>query len=102
MSRDIILKDHEGTRYSFDNIKTQGYLDGHSPRVAAAVNWLRNKSVDLFRVKKDQEAIMIRDLADELLAKVDPGVREHAKRHSREYPIILDDETPDFKHLIDE
>ncbi len=39
MSRDTILTEGTGVRYSYDNLKTQGWLDGHSSGLMAAAEF---------------------------------------------------------------
>lgn len=90
MSSDTILKDEQGVRHSYDNIKTQGWLNGQPIGAQAAVNYLREKAVGLFRNGKYDEAIAMQKLATEVLEKVVPGLEDAAKIHEITYPEELD------------
>jgi len=90
MSRDTILKDKDGNRYSYDNLSTQKWLDGHRPGALAVVAWLREKAVDLFRQGKDDAAVQLRKLAEDATKEVIPKLEAQASEHLVEFPIQLE------------
>lgn len=89
MSRDTILKDEEGNLYSFDNLSTQRWLEGHLPGVELAVGLIRDRALKAFAAKKDTEAIALRNLADEILAELTPKVKLRAAEHEKNHPYEL-------------
>lgn len=92
MSRDTILTDGTGVRYSYDNLKTQGWLDGHVSGLMAAAEFLRERAVTLFRDGKDDEATRLRRLAEEMVKGLRPQMEERSREHARNHPIIIEDE----------
>ena len=92
MSRDVILTAEDGTKYSFDNIKTQGWLNGHYSGLDVAANYIKVKAVELFKAGKDEEAVKLRKLAEELVKKLEPDMRSRAERHEREFPMVIADD----------
>lgn len=96
MSRDTILTDAAGTRYSYDHLRTQGYLDGHGSGLDAAAEFLRERAVQLFRDGKDEEATRLRRLSEEMVRELRPQMEERSRCHAREFPIVLagDDSDP--------
>lgn len=86
---DCIMTDEEGTRYSFENIKTQGWLDGHASGLDAAVGWVKERAVDLFRAGKDEAATSMRRLAEEMDRDLRSGMEQRARSHREEFPAIV-------------
>ncbi len=86
MSHDFEFSDEDGQLWSFDNLSTQRYLEGHAPGVEAAAVYLQKKAVDLFMKGKDEEARMLRELAKEIVKEVVPELRRHAEQHEKEFP----------------
>ena len=92
MSRDLILKDDDGVRWSYDNIHTQGWLEGHAPGLDAAVGYLKKRAVALFESGKDEEATTMRKLAEEMHKALRPTMEAAALRHSKEHPTVVEGE----------
>jgi hypothetical protein len=90
MSQDTILKNKNGIRYSFDSIKTQGWLNGHAPGVEMAAKWLRERATMLFNAKKDSEASTLRDLADKMETELVAACHKDATEYSTSHPYVLD------------
>jgi len=90
---DTILTDEDGTRYSMDNIRTLGSLRGHASGLDTAVEWLMERAVTLFREGKIEEATGLRKLSADMLRSLRPTMEERARRHEREFPIVVEDET---------
>lgn len=90
MGRDTILKDDADVSYSYSNLKTQGWLEGQPCGLDAAASFLQERAVDLFRQKKDSEAMSLRSLAEEMVKKLKPDMQKRAELHAKECPIILD------------
>lgn len=89
---DTILTDESDVRYSFDNIRTQGWLNGHASGLSAAVEWLKERAVVLFREGKDESATNLRKLADDMDRALRPVIEQRAKRHEREFPAVIEAE----------
>ena len=89
---DTILVDESDVRYSFDNIRTQGWLRGHSSGLDAAVEWLKERAVVLFREGKDEPARDLRRLADDMARALRPAMEQRAERHAREFPAVVETE----------
>ena len=87
---DTILTDEADVRYSFDNIKTQGWLDGHVSGLDAAVGWLKERAVALFREGKDEAASSLRRTADAMDRALRSDMEQRAKRHSKEFPAVIE------------
>jgi len=87
---DTILTDEDGVRYSFDNIKTQGWLNGHASGLSAATDWLKERAVTLFRDGKDEAATNLRKLADDMQRALLPVMEQRAQRHEREFPYVIE------------
>ncbi len=91
MSRDLILhSDESEERYSYDNICTQHWLEGHAPGLEAGAAWLREKAVELFREGKDSEATAMRRLAEQMLKALKPEMEARAERHGKEHPEVVE------------
>lgn len=89
---DTILTDEADVRYSFNNIRTQGWLNGHASGLKAAVDWLKERAVVLFREGKDESATNLRKLADDMDRALRPVMEQNAKRHEREFPVVIESE----------
>ena len=92
MSRDTILTDEAGVRHSYDNLRTQGWLDGHASGLDAAAEFLRERAVKLFREGKDDEATRLRRLAEEMVKALRPQMERRSKEHAKNHPIVIEDE----------
>jgi hypothetical protein len=92
MSRDTILTDEANVRYSYDHIRTQSYLEGHSPGLDAAAGFLRTKATALFEAGKHDEAIAMQKLAKEMVEKLEPEMEKRAKQHKKDYPEVIESE----------
>jgi hypothetical protein len=90
---DLILKDDDGDRYSFENIRTQGWLEGHTSGLDAAVTWLKERAVTLFRHGKDADAKNLRLLAEDMDRALRTAMEANSKRHEREHPGRVEDES---------
>lgn len=89
---DVILTDDADVRYSYENIRTQGWLDGHPSGLDDAVAWLKERAVRLFREGKDEAATGLRRLADEMRDALYPVMAERAHRHEQEHPAVIERE----------
>lgn len=89
MSRDTILTDDKDVKYSYDNLKTQGWLNGHASGLEAAAEWLGERAVKLFRDGKDDEATRLRRMAEDMVKELRPQMEARAKTHEKEFPIII-------------
>lgn len=96
MGRDLRLVTSDGVPYSYENIRTQGWLDGHRPGIEMAAGWFRERAVELFRCGLDERARELRQLAEtmekELYTKVDLRSAEHRTDHP-EMLVVLDEGT---------
>lgn len=89
---DMILTDESDVRYSFDNICTQGRLDGHASGLSAAVAWIKGRAVGLFQEGKDEAARDLRHLAEDMDRALRPAMEQRAANHAREFPAIIEPE----------
>ncbi len=89
MSRDTIVTDADRVRYSFDNLSTQKWLEGHSAGLDACVEWLNQEALKLFGQRKTNEALAMQKLADLMRDSLRPAMVERAKEHAKEYPYTL-------------
>lgn len=92
MSRDTILRDEDGNRWSLDNLSTQKWLEGHAPGAKKVSEWLREKAVELFTRGEDKAAIEMRTLAEDVLTRLIPEFQKYAERHAQEFPSQLTEE----------
>ena len=90
MSGDTFMKDDEGTVYSYDNLTTSNWLQGHLGGLDACVAYLKKKAVDLFTTGKDSEAVAIRKLAELMDTDLRPGMFKSISDFKAEHP----DEVP--------
>lgn len=86
MSKELHMRGNDGNLYSFENIKTQGWLDGHIPGVEAAQAWLMGKAIEAFRLGNDEEATALRDAARQMPFDLLPPLKAKAQKHKEEYP----------------
>jgi hypothetical protein len=95
MSRDLLLTDKEtGDVYSFSNLSTQKWLEGHYSGLDGCVGWLMSESVELFKHRKDQEALAVRRLADRMKEALESAMRKRAKEHEIEFPTLISKKQP--------
>ena len=85
----------DGEIYSYENLRTQGWLDGHKPGVEMAVGWLRNEAIQLFTYGQDERAIALRKMAERMEVELVKIVDERAKEHRTAYPeMVVGKDTP--------
>lgn len=90
MSKDTILRDAEGVRYSYDNIKTQGWLDGHEPGAEVIAGIIKERAVKSFAEGRDKEAVFLRSLAEEIVDKHIPAMKARAKKNEKDHPEVME------------
>jgi hypothetical protein len=86
MSRDTVLKDANGVKYSYDNIGTQGFLEGHAPGAQAVIIFIKEKATKAFSEDNDKEAMLLRSLAKEIEKNIVPPMLRRASTHKIDYP----------------
>ena len=91
MSRDAILTDADGVRYSFDHLTIEHWLRGHVSGAEAAVAWLIEQGVEHFRAGRIDRATELHRLALQLKAAVIPPLEARVREHERAYPSPLAD-----------
>lgn len=91
MSRDLILKGDDGVLYSYDCIRGLNFLQGHAPGVRVAVNFLLERSKQLFGAGKDEEAKLLRRLSQELEEEARKAEAK-ASEYDRENPMVVSEE----------
>jgi len=89
MSRDAILKDEDGERYSYDKFATQKWLEGQPAGADKAAHWLEELAVEHFRAGRDAEAKLLREVAAKLRQTLVPTLKKEATEHERKYPYQL-------------
>jgi hypothetical protein len=89
MSSDTVLKDKAGKAYSYDNLRTSGYLRGQPAGLDAATGFLEERAIELFRGGKHEAAIDMQNLAKEMRAKLRPMLEKRADDHERHYSIEI-------------
>jgi hypothetical protein len=92
---DLIMTDDEGRKYSYENLKTQGWLEGHSSGLDAAANYLKDLAVELFKSGKDTEAMAMRKLAEKMVQDLEPDMRKRAIAHEHNFPADVTDQEVD-------
>lgn len=90
MSRETIVTDEEGNTYSFDNLSTQKWLDGHWSGLDQCVQWLDQQAMVLFGERKRERAVYLQTLADEMEEDLRPRMIQRAKEHAEEFPYQID------------
>jgi hypothetical protein len=91
---DTILTDDTGQQYSYENIKTQGWLDGHEAGLDQAVEWLNTQAVSAFKAGDDSIAISLRQLAKQMRSELEPAMKRRAAEHERDFPGIVNRRDP--------
>jgi hypothetical protein len=91
MSRDAILKDAKGVRHSYDNIKTQGFLEGHAPGARAVISFIKEKATKAFVEDNDKEAMLLRSLAKEIENRLVQPMLNRATVNKVDHPETLED-----------
>lgn len=92
---DVVLRDKAGTRYSYDRLVTEGWLDGQPVGADAVIAFLRREATKLFEAGKDNEAIAMRRLADRARDEVRPELVKASTENKRKYPAQLTDDEDD-------
>lgn len=93
MSRELVLHTDDGVPYSYENIRTQGWLDGHKRGLEFAAGWLRERAVELFRCGLDEKAKELRELATKMETTLGAEFDQQSSRHRTEHPemmVVLD------------
>lgn len=90
MSRETIVTDDEGNRYSFDNLATQKWLEGQSRGLDCCVEWLNAEATLLFGQRKTEDAVAMQRLADRMKSTLLPELTNRAKEHEQEFPYKLE------------
>jgi hypothetical protein len=98
MSCDTTLTDEDGNRYSFDNLATQKWLDGHAQGARIACNRLRDKAAEMFRAERHREAVEIQNLATSIEATLIPELEKQAAVHKNTHPYEL--KTDEAKFIV--
>jgi len=83
MSKDLRLTGPDGEAYSYENIRTQSWLDGHRPGIEMAVGWLKNQAISLFIFGNDERAKEMRELAEKMEAEL-VGDKIICRRNNRD------------------
>lgn len=86
MSRDTVLVADTGAKYSYDNLCTQKWLEGHAPGAERAVEWLSDLARERFDQGKDDEARLLRDTAIRMQRVLVPKLDREAREHEDKYP----------------
>jgi hypothetical protein len=89
MSRDTILKAPDGTRYSFDNLASQKWLDGHVPGAECVAGWLSELGVTAWRNGDDKRALLLRELAAKVRSEIVPELQRAAAAHEKDHPYEI-------------
>ena len=89
MGRDLSLFTSDGVPYSYENIRTQGWLDGHRPGIEMAAGWFRERAVELFRSGLDERARDLRQLAERMEKELGSKVEIRANEHRTDHPEML-------------
>lgn len=86
--RNWIAKDSDGISWDLNALSTQKWLDGHGPGIESAIVFVKERAMNFFKDKKDSEARMLRDLADEM-QKLIKEAKLKAEKHKKEFPYEL-------------
>lgn len=95
MSSDAILTAEDGKKYSYDNIRTGGWLYGHECGAEAVSGWLMKQATAAFECGRDEEAKKLRMLAQEIKKAIMPEMRKRAEEHEKDYPDEIAKEVSD-------
>ena len=90
MSKDIVLTDEDGRRYSYENLQTLSWLDGHLRGIEAAAGWLKRRASGLFEAGRDEEAVALRNMVDEMLGELGLSMKARSSVHSEMHPVEVD------------
>lgn len=93
MSCDLEMRDESGNIWSYDNIRTQSWLEGQRVGAEAFAGALTERAVELFRVGKDDEARKLRTMAAELLVTLKANMNKAADEHKKAFPEMVKPET---------
>lgn len=91
---DVVLKDEGGVSYSYENIKTQGWLDGHTSGLEAAAVWIRAKATALFEAGKYDEARQLREMAVKMVGELRPQMERASREYEKECPDVIEVQGP--------
>jgi hypothetical protein len=89
MSKENILKDAEGVRYSYENIMTQGWLEGHAPGAEFIAGIINVRAQKCFSEGNDKDAFLLRSLAREILDLHVPTMKLKAEQNAKQHPEIV-------------
>jgi hypothetical protein len=89
---DIHLTDEADVHYSYNNIKTHGWLSGRIAGLNAAADFLREEAVTLFRNGDDDRASKLRKLADEMVKRLRPDMEKRCALHEKENLDVIETE----------
>lgn len=92
MSRDVLLKGPDDKTYSYENVRTQSYLEGHEPGVEMVVKWFMARAANLFCRGEYDGARGLRELVLEMKGEVVKECKERVDAHRQGYPEVVDEE----------
>ena len=90
MGKDIVLTDEDGRRYSYENLQTLSWLDGHLRGIEAAAGWLKRRASGLFEVGRDEEAVALRNIVDEMLGELGVSMKARSSAYREIHPAEID------------
>lgn len=88
------MTDEDDVKYSYDNLRTQGWLEGHAGGLDAAAEFLRERAVKWFREGMDDEAARLRRLSEDMVLQLRTLMDAKSKRHAKEFLIIIIESAP--------
>jgi hypothetical protein len=91
MSQDTLLKDAEGNTYSFDNLATQKWLEGHAAGAEIVAGYILERASKSFSEGRDTEAITLRKLSETIRTTHVKKMTERAREHAEKYPYEIKD-----------
>jgi len=89
MSKDAILRDHDGTLYSYDNLTTLSWLNGHLSGLKEVAVYLGDLACEMFRNGQDKDAVVLRNLAKNVIDVLGPRMQGRAAKHEAEHPVVV-------------
>jgi hypothetical protein len=89
MCEDVVLTDENGRRYSYENIRTQSWLDGHLHGMEAAAGWLRRKASRLFEAGRNKEAVVLRNMANDMAKELGVSLKAQSSTHREAHPEVI-------------